>query len=270
MEQETASLKAMARKIRRTVLEMTYETNSPHLGSSFSSIEILVALFRSAMNISPDNTENPERDRFIMSKGHACSALYATLAEFGYFDPDDLRFFAIDDGIFERHPNIDLKRGIEVSSGSLGHGLSVGAGMALAARIDDRSYKTYVLMSDGELNEGSVWEAIMFAGHHGLANLVAFVDANKLQALGPTKDIIDLAPIGRKWKEFGWHAQEIDGHDFKQIQGAIAAFSKERPNVVVLNTVKGKGVSFMENNVLWHYRTPDDEEYRLALEELSE
>lgn len=266
----TASLEASAKKIRTTVLKMIYETKSPHIGSCFSSIDILVALFTSQLNINCNDIANPDRDRFIMSKGHACAALYATLAEFGFFRHVELEQFAVDDGIFERHVNIDLSRGIEVSAGSLGHGLSIGAGMTLAGRIDKKEYKTYVLMSDGELDEGSIWEAVMFAGHHKLANLVAMIDANQIQALGFTKDIIDLEPLAEKWSAFGWHSQEIDGHNFGEIREALDNLSKEKPNVIILHTVKGKGVSFMENNLLWHYRAPNMEEYKAALEELSE
>lgn len=270
MTSDNQEMEATAKRIRRTILDMIHRTKSPHIGSSFSSIEILVALFNNELNLSNNKLDDPERDRFIMSKGHACAALYATLAEFNFFDKEDLGQFAIDDGIFERHSNIDLKRGIEVSAGSLGHGLSIGTGMALAARMDRRLYKTCVLMSDGELNEGSVWEAVMFAGHHKLSNLVALVDANRIQALGFTKDIIDLEPLVDKWSAFGWHAKEVDGHSFQEIRTAFSDLSEERPNVLVLHTVKGKGVSFMENNLLWHYRAPDDEEYKKALQELSE
>lgn len=261
---------AVAKRVRKTVLKMVHDTKSPHIGSAFSSIEILVALFGGALNLSPDMLDDPDRDRFIMSKGHACAALYAVLSEFGYCTLEDIRAFAVEDGVFEAHPNIDRSRGIEVSTGSLGHGLSIGAGMALAAEIDDRKHRVYVLLSDGELNEGSVWEAVMFAGHHKLANLIALVDANGMQALGHTRDIIDLTPISNKWEAFGWITQEVDGHCFDQINGALSALSGEKPNAIILKTVKGKGVSFMEDNLLWHYRSPDEQEYGLALKELSE
>jgi len=260
----------IARQIRRTILNIINRTRSPNIGSSLSAVEILVSLYFSTLNTSPGATDDPGRDRFILSKGHACSGLYAVLAERGYFAEEDLLSFAVDGGIFEQHPNMDINRGIEVSTGSLGHGLSIGAGMALAARIDNREYSVYVLLSDGELNEGSVWEAAMFASHHKLTNLVAMVDANGMQALGHTSEIIDLNPISNKWEAFGWHTQEIDGHDFGQINASFAALSAEKPNAIVLNTVKGKGVSFMEDNLLWHYRSPDDQEYELALKELSE
>jgi transketolase len=262
--------KQLATTIRRTVLELIYRTKSPHVGPSLSIVEIMVALYFKQMNLPAGNPVHPERDRFILSKGHACATLYAVLAERGLFDKKDLDGFAVDDGIFEHHPTRDPQRGIEISTGSLGHGLSFGVGMALAGKTDNNKYRVYTLLGDGETNEGSVWEAAMFAGHHRLDNLVALIDYNKLQGLGCTRDIIDLEPLMDKWKSFGWHAQSIDGHDFAQIFRAMASLSAERPNVIVLNTVKGKGVSFMENKLLWHYRTPDDNEYTLALRELTE
>ncbi|MDP2168343.1 MAG: transketolase [Thermodesulfovibrionales bacterium] len=259
---------SISNRVRRSILDLVHRTKSPHIGSSFSTVEILVALYFNRLNVSPDDPLNPERDRFILSKGHACSALYAVLAERGFLSKEDLELFAVDGGRLEQHPNMDLGRGIEVSTGSLGHGLSIGAGMALAAKVDKKKYGIYVLLSDGELNEGSVWEALMFAGHHRLSNLVAFVDFNKIQALGFTKDIIDLEPLDEKWRSFGWHAQTADGHDFEEIFAALNSLSTEKPNVVILHTIKGRGVSFMENKLLWHYRAPDDREYADALKEL--
>lgn len=259
----------LSRRIRKVVIDIIYKTKSPHIGSSFSIVEILVALYFKFLNIIPEDTFNSNRDRFVLGKGHACSVLYAVLAEKGFIDKKDLDGFATNGGIFEHHPSMDLKSGIEVSTGSLGHGLSIGAGIALSGKVDKKKYKVCVLMSDGELNEGSVWEAIMFAGHHRLHNLIATVDYNKIQALGYTKDIINLDPLGEKWKSFGWNVQEIDGHSFEQIFNSLNSLSAEKPNVLILNTVKGKGVSFMEDKLLWHYRTPNDEEYKLALKELS-
>lgn len=260
----------LSKRIRKTILDMIYKTKSPHIGSSFSIVEALVALYFKFLNISPDDTFDPERDRFILSKGHGCPAFYAVLAERGFISREELNGFAVNDGILEQHPSRDLIKGIEVSTGSLGHGLSIGTGMALACKVDKKQYKVYVLLSDGELNEGSVWEAIMFAGHHKLNNLAAFVDYNKIQALGCVRDIIDLEPLGEKWRSFGWCVQEIDGHNFEQIFNSLNSLSSEKPNVIILNTVKGKGVSFMENQLLWHYRAPNDEEYELALKELSQ
>jgi transketolase len=259
---------ALSRKARESVLNLIYRTKSPHIGSSFSVIEILVSLYFHQLNISPEDPFNPTRDRFILSKGHACPALYAVLAERGFINKDELEGFAINNGLLEQHPTIDLDKGIEASTGSLGHGLSIGIGMALAGKIDKNKYNVYVLTSDGELNEGSVWEAIMFAGHHKLTNIIVLIDYNKMQALGCTRDIIDLEPLGKKWESFAWDVQEVDGHDFKEIFNAMNSLSPKKPNVIILHTVKGKGVSFMENQLLWHYRTPNEEEFKLALEEL--
>lgn len=268
MNYDIESLESIAKKVRIRVLNSIYVTRSPHIGSSFSSIEILVALYFKVLKLSSQNVGNPERDRFILSKGHACPALYAVLVERGFMNEKDYNQIAKNDGI-EQHPSKEIEKGIEVSTGSLGHGLSIGTGMAIAGKLDKKDYRVFVLLGDGELNEGSTWEAIAFAGHHRLSNLVALVDANKMQALGHTKDIIDLEPIAEKWRQFGWYVQEVDGHDFTQIMKAMNNLSEERANVVILHTIKGKGVSFMENNILWHYRAPDDEEYKRALQELS-
>ncbi len=261
----------LSKKVRRSILDIIYKTKSPHIGSSFSSVEILVSLYFKVLSVSPENPFNPNRDRFILSKGHACPAFYAVLAERGFLTEEDLKGFAVNDGVLEQHPTRDVKRGIEVSTGSLGHGLSMGIGMALAAKRDKKNYEIYVLLSDGELDEGSVWEAAMFASHHGLDNLVAIVDYNKIQALGYTKDIINLEPLSQRWSSFGWAVREIDGHDFGHIFEALGSipFSAGKPSIIIAHTVKGKGVSFMEDKVLWHYRAPDDEEYQIALKELS-
>jgi len=261
--------KEAASEIRKIVLRLIHETCSPHIGSSLSCVEILIALYFRLLDVSPRSAKDPNRDRFILSKGHACPTLYAVLYKKNFLSQADLDGFAQDGGALEHHPAMDLSRGIEISTGSLGHGLNMGTGMALAARIDGRSYRVFVLMSDGELNEGSNWEAIMFAGHHKLTNLIALVDANKIQALGRTKEVLDLEPFGPKWSSFGWHVQEIDGHDFEQIFGAFENLSSTRPNVIILHTVKGKGVSFMEDRLLWHYKSPDAQEYRIALEEIA-
>jgi transketolase len=259
----------LACKLRRKTLEIICKTKSPHIGPSFSIVEILVALYYKFLRVSPYNLSDPDRDRFILSKGHACATLYAVLSEKGFISENDLEGFAQNGGTLEQHPNFDLEKGIEVSTGSLGHGLSVGAGMALAGKVDRKKYRICVLLSDGELNEGSVWEAIMFASHHHLNKLIAIVDRNGMQALGNTKDIIDLDPMGKKWESFGWHTQEVDGHDLGEIFKALNNLSSDRPNVIILNTMKGKGVSFMENELLWHYRCPNDGEYERAVKELA-
>lgn len=255
-------------RVRKIVLDIIYKTKSPHIGPSFSIVDILVALYFKFLNILPEETHYPERDRFILSKGHACATLYAVLFERGFLSKEVINGFAINGGALEHHPSMDLKKGIEVSTGSLGHGLSIGAGIALSGKVDKKKYKVYVLMSDGELNEGSVWEAIMFAGHHRLKNLIVMVDYNKMQALGDTKEIIDLDPLGKKWESFGWNVQETDGHNYEHIFNSLNSLSTKKPNVIILHTIKGKGVSFMEGKLLWHYRAPNDEEYKLALKEL--
>ena len=258
----------IARRVRLKTLEIIYKTKSPHIGPSFSIVEVLVSLYFGVINNSPNQTDNEERDRFILSKGHSCASLYAVLFERGFITEEELQKFAVDDGVLEHHPLRNLKQGIELSTGSLGHGLSVGAGLSLAAKMDGSSRKTFVLMGDGEINEGSVWEAAMFASHHKLNNLVAFVDNNKIQALGDTKDILDMRSISGKFSAFGWHVQDVDGHSIEEIMNSMNLLSSNQPNLIVLDTIKGKGVSFMENDLLWHYRPPDEQEYKRALKEL--
>ncbi len=260
----------LSSRIRQSILNLSHRTKSPHIGSSFSSVEILASLYFKILAISPTDPSNSNRDRFILSKGHACPALYAVLAERGFMSKEDLNGFAVNGGTLEQHPNMDNEKGIEVSTGSLGHGLSIGAGMALAAKRDRQDYRVYVLLGDGELNEGSVWEAAMFASSHHLDNLVAIVDYNKIQALGYTEDIISLEPLTQRWSSFGWATAEIDGHDFGQTFETFdrVPFSAGKPNIIIAHTIKGKGVFFMEDELLWHYRAPDDEEYERALREL--
>lgn len=270
--QETISrCTRLSRSVRATMLDLCYKTRTGHIGSSFSIAEILTALYFGFMSVDPKDPENPSRDIFILSKGHACAALYTVLAARGFMSIDDLNGFAVNGGLLERHPNRDTRRGIEASTGSLGHGLSMGAGMALAARKDGINKKVYVLLGDGELNEGSVWEAAMFAGHHGLDNLVAIVDVNGIQALGRTEEVLDMRPLPDKWAAFGWGVREVDGHDMGDIFGALGSlpFSSGRPSVISARTTKGKGVSFMEDELLWHYRAPGRQEYLDALKELS-
>lgn len=262
-------LKERAKRVRLSILDLVSKTASPHIGPAFSIVEVLVALYSEVLNVDPKKPENPLRDRFILSKGHACPALYAVLAEKGFIGKKELEGFAVDKGILQQHPDRNLKHGIECSSGSLGHGLSVGAGMALAGKVKGRKYNVYVLLGDGELNEGSVWETVLFAGQHKLNNLIAIVDHNKMQAMGNNREIIGLEPLKGKWEVFGWQAQEVNGHDFGEILKAFNTVSFKKPNVVILHTVKGKGVPFMENKLLWHYRYPHEgEEYDSAVKEL--
>lgn len=263
----------LAARIRRRILALVFETQSPHIGSAFSCVELLVGLYFKVLTISPDKRPRSGRDRFILSKGHACPALYVVLNERGFLDDRTLDGFGRDGGGLELHPARNPELGIELSTGSLGHGLSVGAGLALAAKKDNADCTVYVLLGDGEINEGSVWEAVMFAGHHRLDNLVAIVDHNKMQALGRGADILDPGSISHKFSVFGWDSTDIDGHAFDDI---FRAFAKpplyrraHRPRAIVAHTVKGRGVSFMEESLLWHYRAPDKNEYQRALAELT-
>jgi transketolase len=263
--------KIIARRVRRELLDMVYRSSSPHIGSSLSIVEILVALYFRCLRVSPDKPHDENRDRFVLSKGHGCPAFYATLAHRGFLGSYVLSGFAVNGGILEQHPTCNVEQGIEVSTGSLGHGLSIGAGMAIAAKHDQALYRIFVLLSDGEMDEGSVWEAMMFASHHRLDNLIAIVDYNKIQALGRTNEVVNLEPLADKWRSFGWRVEEIDGHDFEQI---VSAFEKVllqqgKPNVIIAHTVKGKGVSFMEDRLLWHYKCLDQDEYTKAMMEIS-
>jgi transketolase len=267
---EFAEYEALAKELRREILNMIYRTKSPHIGGSFSMVELLVALYFGVLNINPKNPSDPERDKFILSKGHCCQALYAVLAKKGFLNKQDIAGFAVDGGVLGQHPDRNVQKGIEATTGSLGHGLSLAAGIALADKIDKRKSKTFVFLGDGEMDEGSNWEAILFAAHHNLDNLVAVVDSNKMQILGRTKDVLNLEPFAEKWRSFNWGVKEIDGHSFKEIIPALKSipFENGKPSVIIANTVKGKGVSFMENELRWHDKYPDEEEYNKALEEL--
>jgi len=260
-----------AGRVRRTILSLVHRTKGPHIGSAFSCVELLVSLYSRFLHVSPENPFDPQRDRFIFSKGHASPALYAVLHECGFVSDEDLKGFAVNNGCFEQHPNMNIEKGIEVSTGSLGHGLSIGAGMALAAKRDRKRNRVCVLVSDGELNEGSIWEAVLFSAHHKLDNLLLVVDYNKMQALGFTRDTLDLDPLKAKFEAFGWACAEADGHRFSSLIGVLeeVPFQEDKPSVIIAHTIKGKGVSFMENNLYWHYGCPNDEEYALALAELS-
>lgn len=257
-----------ANKIRKKVLKMIYDSGASHLGSCFSLIDILVVLYFKILHIDPKSPFSENRDRLILSKGHAVAALYAVLAEKGFFSAEILDTFYKSGGKLPGHSTRNSVPGIEVSTGSLGHGLSMGAGMALAGKRDKKDHRVFALMSDGELDEGSSWEAILFAGHHKLNNLIAIIDYNKLQATGRTNEVLNLEPLAEKWRAFGWHAQEINGHNFVELEKALTSLSENKPNVIIAHTIKGQGVSFIENKVLWHYRTPDKEEFEKALAEL--
>ena len=250
---------------------MTSNGRSSHVGSALSCTDILSVLYTGILRVDPADPDRPDRDRFIMSKGHAGAALYAVLAETGFFDPQLLAGHYQNGSFFSGHVSHVGIPGIELSTGSLGHGLSVGAGLAWRARQCGQRWRTYVLLGDGECDEGSVWEAEMFAHHHELSSLVAIVDYNKLQSMGSTEETLKLEPFADKWRAFGWDVLEVDGHDHGQLAAALdipAQSLDGRPRCVLAHTVKGKGVSFMENQVLWHYRPPSAAELQAALAEV--
>lgn len=263
-------LRALSTTIRRETFSMAHRAKSGHLGSAFSIVDLLTVLYFRHLHIDPKNPTDPLRDRFILSKGHGCSSLYVTLAKRGFYPEADLQTFIKDESNFPGHPSSKLLPGIEASTGSLGHGLSIGLGMALAAKRDGLKYRTVVIVSDGECDEGSVWEAILAAAHWKLGNLTCIVDYNKIQSFGRTKDIMDLEPFADKWKAFRWHVQEVNGHNHSEIEAALNTADKEKdkPSVIIAHTVKGKGVSFMEDTVDWHYWSPTDDHHKQALSEL--
>ena len=266
-----AELKEMARKLRRHVISMTAAAGSGHPGGSLSAADIVTALFFKVMHHNPEKPQWPDRDRFILSKGHAAPILYAALAESGYFPVEELPTLRKLGSRLQGHTDRNLTPGVEMSAGSLGMGLSFSIGVALAARLDHRDYKTYVLLSDGECDEGQTWEAALSAPQFKLDNLVAIIDCNRIQLSGWTRDIMNLEPLNQKWQAFGWHTIDIDGHDFNQILSAFqeARKVKAKPTVIIARTIKGKGVSFMENKVKFHGKAPTPEEAEMALKELA-
>ncbi|WP_400219695.1 transketolase [Methanomethylophilus alvi] len=260
----------IANRLRLDVVEMTTAAGSGHPGGSLSSADLLATLYFRIMNIDPADPYMEDRDRFVLSKGHAAPILYATLAERGYFPTDELKTLRQLGSRLQGHPAYREVPGIEVTTGSLGQGLSMACGMALAGKMDSKDYRVYCLMGDGELQEGQNWEAAMFAHKYGLNNLIGFVDRNRLQICGNTEEVMSLDPLPEKFRAFGWNVIIIDGHNIRQIIDACdkAARSKKNPTVIIMNTIKGKGVSFMENNVDFHGRSCKPDEYAKAVEEL--
>jgi transketolase len=260
----------MAKKLRRHVITMIAEAGSGHPGGSLSAADIVTTLYFRVLRHDPKDPQWADRDRFILSKGHAAPILYAVLAETGYFPVAELETLRKMDSRLQGHTDRGLTPGVEMSAGSLGMGLSFAIGIALAARLDSKTYRTYVLLSDGECQEGQTWEAALSAAHFKLDNLTTMVDCNGIQLSGRTCDIMILEPLIQKWQAFGWHVIDIDGHDFDQMLSALieADKMKGRPTVIIARTVKGKGVSFMENNVAFHGKAPTPEEAQRALKEL--
>lgn len=261
----------LARRIRADALRMVSKANASHIGTCLSMADLLAVLYSGVLRVDPANPQIPERDRFILSKGHGAAIVYAVLAERGFFPREWLHNYCMDGSPLTGHISHKVA-GVEVSTGSLGHGLPMGCGMALAGKRDGATWRTFVLLSDGELDEGSNWEAILFAGHHRLDNLVAIVDYNKIQSFGTVKEVLDLEPLAAKWSAFNWVVQEIDGHDLRAIENAFGKvpFEPGRPSVIIAHTTKGKGVDYMENELAWHYRAPMGELLVKALAQVGE
>jgi transketolase len=263
-------LSLAARRIRARLVKMSHDARAPHLGSALSCVDILIALYWAAAKINVRQPENPDRDRILLSKGHAAAALYAVLAERGYWDPSLLETYARDGSQLPEQMSPGCVPGVEAATGSLGHGLSLGIGMALAGRIRQGPFRVWVVLSDGECNEGSVWEAAMFAAAQDLGSVTAVVDYNRWQATGRSDEVMRLQPLHDKWRAFGWDSSVVDGHNLSELSAALdpATCSPSVPRAVIARTIKGKGVSFMEDDNNWHYRIPSDEEVRRACAEL--
>lgn len=270
-EERLQQLQSIAKVIRRDIVTMLGEAGSGHPGGSLSAADILTTLYFEVMRINPEQPKWPERDRFVLSKGHAAPVLYAALAERGYFEPAELKTLRKLGSRLQGHPDMKKLAGVDMSTGSLGQGLSAANGMALAGKLDKMDYRVYVLLGDGEIQEGQVWEAAMLASHYKLDNLTAFLDYNGLQIDGPTEEVMSPGSLADKWRAFGWHVLEIDGHDIKQILESVekAKEATGQPTLVLAHTVKGKGVTFMENQVGWHGKAPSEEQVQQALAELA-
>ena len=264
----SSTLNFKSQELRLSVLEAIYRSGKGHIGGAFSCTDILVALYYGGiLKYDSKNEKWDKRDRFILSKGHAAIALYAVLSDLGYFNKSELELFN-NGGMLGEHPDINIP-GIEINSGSLGHGLGVGAGMALAAKMDAENYRTFVLLGDGECNEGSVWEAAMFAAHHNLENLTAIIDRNGLCIHGTTEEINRLNPLDKKFESFGWHVETMNGHDIEEIVSKLKVKTIDKPIMIIANTIKGKGVSFMENITSWHHGSISEQQYVQAKKELN-
>lgn len=264
-------LQSIAKRVRREIVEMITHAKSGHPGGSLSAVEILVTLFFDVLRHDPQNPEWPDRDRFILSKGHAAPVLYSVMAECGYVPLDQLNTLRQMGSIYQGHPDVRFMPSLDASTGSLGEGVSVGLGMALAAKLDNSPARAYVVIGDGESQEGQIWESAMFGGDKAVDNIVCITDYNRIQLDGFVKDIMPLDPLADKWRSFNWHTIEVDGHDIRQLQSAFAeaAATKGKPTSIIAHTIKGKGVSFMENNPKFHGTAPTEEEMKKALVELA-
>ncbi len=264
-------LKRIATDVRKSAITAVHAANSGHPGGSLSIADVLTLLYFEVMNIDPENPKNPDRDRFVLSKGHCAPGLYGVLAERGFFPKEDIPTFRKTGSYLQGHPDMKGVPGVDMSSGSLGQGISAANGMALAGKIDGKDYRVYTILGDGELEEGQVWEAAMYAPHYKLDNLTAFVDFNGLQIDGDISKVMNPLPIDKKFESFGWHVIVCDGHDFEAMLAAIneAKATKGKPTMIILKTIKGKDVSFMENNPAWHGSAPNDEQYQQAMDELN-
>ena len=260
--------KVLANKLRIHAVEMAHYSHESHVAAALSICDIIAVLYSEVLNVSPETAENKDRDRFILSKGHACTAVYAALAEKGFFPLNDLNKQCQDGARLSGHITYKDVPGVEVSTGSLGHGCCIAAGMALNGKLKNKNYKVYTLVGDGECDEGSIWEMALFAHQYKLGNLCVIVDHNKMQAMGHCVDIADHINLAKKWESFGWNVIEVNGHDHNNIKNAFTKMKKDIPTCIIAHTIKGKGVSFMEDNLLWHYRDPQGEYYEKALEEL--
>lgn len=270
MNKKNVHLDELARNIRKDVLKMVHKAKASHIGSCYSIVDIVAVLYGSIMKIDPKNATDPNRDRIILSKGHAAAAIYGALANVGILDKDSLSDYGSDGSLLMTHISHKID-GVEFSSGALGHGLPFGVGKALASKKLKKDWRTFVILSDGEMDEGSNWEALMFASHHKLDNLIAILDYNKLQSLTSIKNTLGLEPLFDKLVSFGWEVKEVDGHDLDEMNNLLSdlPWKKDKPNLLIMHTIKGKGVSFMENKVEWHYKSPNEDQFNLAMQELS-
>ncbi len=269
-KEEIKALKISATHIRKMALEAVYSAKSGHPGGSLSCSDILAYLYMKELRVDPANPKKADRDRFVLSKGHCAPALYGALAERGFIPKEDIKTFRSFDSYLQGHPDMKGVPGVDMSTGSLGQGISAACGMALAGKLDNKDYRVYSILGDGECEEGQVWEAMMFAAHYKLDNLTAFLDFNGLQIDGDIKEVMNPCPFEEKFKAFNWNVINIDAHNFKEIEKAVekAKKVKNKPTVIIAHSVKGKGVSFMENEASWHGAAPNEEQYNKAIEEL--